>query len=86
MFESKNKCDLTFVEYRGYRIFYDYKPQQSRAWSITIERFSTPKPDSPNLSTYWFDDMDEGIQYVKDVIDARLKYFSNSDLCKKELA
>ena len=61
MEDSKDKCDPTYVEYRGYRIFYDYKPQQNRPWLITIERFSTPKSDSPNLGTYGFDGMDEGI-------------------------
>jgi hypothetical protein len=34
----------------------------------TIERFSKPKSNSPNLGTYWFEDRDKGIQWVKDAI------------------
>ena len=85
MEDSKEKGGDTFVEYKNYRIFYDYKPEQSRAWLITIERFSKVKSDSSNLGTYWFEDKNKGIQWAKDCIDARLEYFSSSDSAKKNL-
>jgi hypothetical protein len=76
--EMRINYGSTYVEYKGYRIFYDYKPTHKTQWLITIHR-GEPKPGVPTLGTYWFDDRDKGIQWAKDVIDTRLKLSSNLD-------
>jgi hypothetical protein len=80
----RNSYGNSFAEYKGYRIFYDYKLETNRPWLITIYR-GDPKPSSPDLGTYWFDDKDKGIQWAKDIIDARLRYLSNPDSSLKSL-
>lgn len=87
MKDSKQSYD-TFVEYGIYRICYDYQSEHNPPWLITIY-YGEPKPGHPNLGVYRFDDKGKGIQWAKDVIDARLKHTSNSDsslenLCLKE--
>lgn len=72
--EMSTDYDHTFVEHKDHRIFYEHKPEDNYRWLITILRYGSPKPGTPTLGTYWFDDRDQGIEWAKDVIDARLKF------------
>jgi hypothetical protein len=44
--EMKINYGSTYIEYKGYRIFYDYKPKHDSQWLITIHR-GEPKPGDP---------------------------------------
>ncbi|MBD2778450.1 hypothetical protein [Iningainema tapete] len=82
MEDSKEMSTLyshTFVEHKDYRIFYEQKPEDNDRWLITILRYGSPKPGAPTLGTYWFEDQEQGIQWAKDVIDARLKFFEKTN-------